>query len=207
MSPRAPLRSRTVGCPKSGSGLGSDRHFPEAGLLRPSKAQAMARVHPRCPWFTCPLAPIPSHRELPALRLGAGRVIGTAECPEPLCPPRVLPATGRPPGPPRGTLLPLQSSYGLMRQSHRLSPPSLTSCVESSQVAAIPCWSWDLPDIIPGILAEATGPIPRRVSQVHSPISSLGAPASRFGKDVRHTGRPLQCDFDREPYFGAAVIR
>ena len=60
-------------------------------------------------------------RELPALSLGAGRVVGTAECPEPLCPPRVLPTTGQPPGPPRRTLLPLQSSYGLMRQSHHLS--------------------------------------------------------------------------------------
>ena len=121
MTPQAPLRSRTVGFPESGSGLGSARHFPEAGLPRPSKAQAMARVHPRRPWFTCPLAPTPGHRELPALSLGAGRVIGTAECPEPLCPPGVLPATGRPPGPPRRTLLPLQSSYGLMRQSHHLS--------------------------------------------------------------------------------------
>ena len=81
----------------------------------------MARVHPQRSWFTCPLAPIPGHRKLPALCLGTGRVVGTAECPEPLCPPRVLPATGRPPGPPRGTLLPLQSSYGLMRQSHHLS--------------------------------------------------------------------------------------
>jgi hypothetical protein len=32
MSPQAPLRSRTVGFPESGSGLGSARHFPEAGL-------------------------------------------------------------------------------------------------------------------------------------------------------------------------------
>jgi hypothetical protein len=88
--------------------------------------------------------------------------------------------------------------------SHRFR---VTLCVESPQVAAIPCWSWDLPDIIPGILAEAIGPIPRRVPQVHSPISSLGASASRYGKHVRHTGVPLRCDFDREPDFGAAVIR
>src|SRR5512146_1331831 len=92
MSPRAPLRSRTVGFPESGPGLGAARHLPEAGLPGPSKAPARARVHPRRPEFTCPLAP-----------------------------PGVLPATGRPPGPPRGTLLPLQSSYGLMRQSHHLS--------------------------------------------------------------------------------------
>ena len=83
----------------------------------------------------------------------------------------------------------------------------ITLCIESPQVAAIPCWSWDLPDIIPAIHVEATGPIPRRVPQVHAPISSLGASASRYEKHVRHTRVPLRCDFDREPYFEAAVIR
>jgi len=83
----------------------------------------------------------------------------------------------------------------------------VTLCVESPQVAAIPCWSWDLPDIIPAIPVVATGPIPRRVPRVHLPISSPGASASRHGKHVRHTGVPLRSDFDREPVFGAAVIR
>jgi hypothetical protein len=72
MAPQAPLRSRTVGFPESGSGLGSARHFPEAGLPRPSKAQAMARVHPRCPWFTCPLAPIPGPPRAPSTESGCG---------------------------------------------------------------------------------------------------------------------------------------
>ena len=167
----------------------------------------MARIHPRSAWLAGPLAPNPKVTAVPGSESGAAWGVGAAECPGPLCPAGVLPPPGRSPGPPRGTLLPLRSSYGPMRQSHHLSPPSLTSCVESLQVAAIPCWSWDLPDIIPGILVEATGPIPRRVPQVHLPISSLGASASRYGKDVRHTGSPLRCDFDREPDFGAAVIR
>ena len=47
MTPQAPLRSRTVGFPESGSDLGSARHFPGAGLPRPLKAQAMARIHPQ----------------------------------------------------------------------------------------------------------------------------------------------------------------
>ena len=171
------------------------------------KAQAMARIHPRTTSLACPLAPNPKLTVVPGSVSGTAWGVGTAECPGPLCPAWVLPRPERSPGPPRGTLRPLHRSYGPMRQSHHLSPPSLTSCVESSQVAAIPCWSWDLPDIIPGILLEATGPIPRRVPQVRSPISSLGASASRYGKDVRHAGRSLRCDFDREPYFGAAVIR
>jgi hypothetical protein len=40
MSPQAPLRSRTVGFPESGSGLGSARHFPEAGLPRAVKGSS-----------------------------------------------------------------------------------------------------------------------------------------------------------------------
>jgi hypothetical protein len=207
MSPRAPLRSRTVGFPESGSGLGSARHFPEAGLPRPSKAQAMARVHPRCPWFTCPLAPIPGPPQAPSTESGCGPSRQSRRVPRAPLPGGGVTRARAVSGTASGDVTPLQSSYGPMRQSHHLSPPLGTSCFESSQVAAIPCWSWDLPDIIPGILAEATGPIPRRVPRVHSPISSLGASASRYGKHVRHTGRPLRCDFDREPDFGAAVIR
>ena len=65
-----------------------------------------------------------ANRSLPALRLGAGRGPRTTECPEPLCRQRELVATGRSPGPPRRTLLLRRRSYGLMRQSHRLSPLS-----------------------------------------------------------------------------------
>ena len=167
----------------------------------------MARIHPRVAWLACPLAPNPKFTAVPGSESGTAWVVGTAECPGPLCLAGALPTPGRSPGPPRGTLLPLQSSYGPMRQSHHLSPPSLTSCVESSQVAAIPCWSWDLPDIIPANLVEATGPLPRRVPRARLPISSPRASASRHLKHVRHTGRSLRSDFHREPDFGAAVIR
>jgi hypothetical protein len=80
-------------------------------------------------------------------------------------------------------------------------------CLESAQVAAIPCWLWDLPDIISVICVEATGPIPRRVPRVRLPISSPWASASRYGKHVRHTRVSLPSNFRREPYFEAAVIR
>jgi hypothetical protein len=72
MFPQAPLRSRTVGFPESGSGLGSARHFPETGLPMPSKAQAMARVHPRLSWFTGPLAPRPGQPRYPGSVSGYG---------------------------------------------------------------------------------------------------------------------------------------
>ena len=141
MAPQAPLRSRTVGFPESGSDLGSARHFPGAGLPGPLKAQAMARIHPQSASLAAPLAPRPKFTAVPGSVSGAAWVVGTAECPGPLCLTGALPTPGRSLGPPRGMLLPLPSSYGPMRQSHHLSPLSVALCVESSQVAAIPCWS------------------------------------------------------------------
>ena len=121
MAPQAPLRSRTVGFPESGSDLGTAHHFPGAGLPRPLKAQAMARIHPQSAELAGPLAPRPKFTAVPGSVSGAAWVVGTAECPGPLCLTGALPTPGRSLGPPRGTLLPLQSSYGLMRQSHHLS--------------------------------------------------------------------------------------
>jgi hypothetical protein len=88
--------------------------------------------------------------------------------------------------------------------SPRLGGPLV---VGSMQVVASPCWIVALPDIISAISVEVLGPIPRRVRQVPMPISSPTTAASRHGKHVRHTGKPLQSDFDRERIFGAAVIR
>ena len=62
--------------------------------------------------------------------------------------------------------------------SQRLGGPSYAG---SSQVVASPCWEMALPDIISAILAQALGPIPRRVSRVHLPSPSSRAPASRHG--------------------------
>jgi hypothetical protein len=81
------------------------------------------------------------------------------------------------------------------------------SVVGSLQVVASPYWTMALPDIVSAICVEVLGPIPRRVRQVPMPISSPTTAASRHGKHVRHTGKPLQSDFDRERIFGAAVIR
>ena len=90
------------------------------------------------------------------------------------------------------------------QSSPRLGGPSV---VRSLQVVASPCWTMALPDIISAICVWVRGPIPRRVRQVHLPIPSPTTAASRHGKHVRHTGKPLQGDFHRERSFGAAVIR
>ena len=79
--------------------------------------------------------------------------------------------------------------------------------VRSLQVVASPCWEMALPDIISATFAQVPGSILRCVSRVHLPVSSPGTLASRHGKRVRHTKLPLQCDFHREAYFGAAIIR
>ena len=123
MSPRAPLRPRTVGFPESGSGLGSARHFPEAGLPRPSKAQAMARVHPRYPWFTCPLAPIPGPPQAPSTGSGCGPSRRSRRVPRAPLPGGGVTRAGRSSGPPRGTLLPLQK----LVRAHAPVPPPLSA--------------------------------------------------------------------------------
>src|SRR5262249_35296658 len=72
--------------------------------------------------------------------------------------------------------------------SPRLGGPSV---VGSVQVVASPCWTMALPDIVSAICVEVLGPIPRRVRQVRLPISSPTTAASRHGKHVRHTGKPV----------------
>jgi hypothetical protein len=129
----APSRVRfwpRLGTPFSGGrssraaeGSSDGTHPPPVGIVgRPPRSEAQVTA-------------------VPGSVSGAAWVVGTAECPGPLCLTGALPTPGRSLGPPRGTLLPLQSSYGPMRQSHHLSPLSVALCVESSQVAAIPCWS------------------------------------------------------------------
>ena len=88
--------------------------------------------------------------------------------------------------------------------SHRLGFPLYAG---SLQVVASPCWETVLPDIISATFAQVLGSILRCVSRVLLPVSSPETLASRHWKRVRHTKLSLQCDFHREPYFEAAVIR
>mgnify|MGYP001612456411 CR=1 FL=1 len=95
-------------------------------------------------------------------------------------PPGVVFAQPRPalPGPPR--------SYGLMRQTSSLSRPTHNGLVrESWQVAAYPCWDEVLPEVISPIYVEVLGPVPRRASAVHLPVSSRRTSASPYMQEVR----------------------
>jgi hypothetical protein len=90
------------------------------------------------------------------------------------------------------------------RSSPRLGGPLV---VGSVQVVARPCWTMALPDMLSAISLEGLGPIPRRVRQGPLPISSPTTAASRHGRHVWHTGKPLQSAVDRERIIGAAVMR
>ena len=56
--PQAPLRSRTVGFPESGSGLGPASHLLDVGLPLLREAEAPARIHPEFARFSYSLVPI-----------------------------------------------------------------------------------------------------------------------------------------------------
>jgi len=94
----------------------------------------------------------------------------------------------------------------LLRAHAPVHPPpgifSLGLYARSLQVAASPYWQMDLPDIITTILPEVTGPLPRDVPSLLVPVSSRRTSASRYGRDVRHTGFFLHCSFSRGSFSG-----
>ena len=95
--PEAPLRSRTVGFPESGSGLGSARHFSGRAFPHGAKLRCWRTLRPDAVEFASPLR----HDAGPAgssSASGAYQTVVATECPEPLCPQRALPVPGRPQG-------------------------------------------------------------------------------------------------------------
>ncbi len=99
--PEAPLRSRTVGFPESGSGLGSARHFSGRAFLHGAKLRCWRILRPDAVEFAPPFRHDAGPAE-PSSASGCVPIIVATECPEPLCPERVLPAPGRPRRPPGG---------------------------------------------------------------------------------------------------------
>ena len=69
--PEAPLRSRTVGFPESGSGLGSPRHFSERAFLHDAKLRCWRTLRPDVVEFAPPLRHDTGTAEPPAQRLAA----------------------------------------------------------------------------------------------------------------------------------------
>jgi hypothetical protein len=80
----------------------------------------------------------------------------------------------------------LHRSYGLMRQTKTLLPPS-ASAWSAGLCPAGRDWEMALPDLIPAIRAEVPGPLPRDVLPVPVPASSWKAMASSHASQVRHT--------------------
>jgi len=113
-----------------------------------------------------------------------------AKCPEPLCPARVLPLPGWCRAPPRRALPLLHSSYGLMRRTITLPPPSASASFGGSlQVATSPCWEMALPDVIsasPSLDAWTCTPVVRKVLvPVSSPATSaFPTPTRRVGTTI-----------------------
>src|SRR5262245_33432113 len=134
-------------------------------------------------------------RLLPVARFTAPE---TAKCPEPLClTPGITVLSGSRRARP-GRALPLRlRSYGLMRPAKLLPSLSPKLIRGSLQVVVSPCWRMVVPDIIPVILTQAPGPLPRSVLPVLSLDSSRKATA-----DHPQIGRPahwisLHCNFHR----------
>src|SRR5262245_50049735 len=138
---------------------------------------------------------VPEIRLLPVTRFTASE---TAQCPEPLClTPGVTVLSGsrrvRP-----GRALPLRlRSYGLMRPA-KLLPSLSTKLIRGSlQVVVSPCWRMVVPDMIPVILTEAPGPLPRSVLPVRLLDSSQKATAAhpQIGRFAHWISLP--CNFYR----------
>ena len=78
-----------------------------------------------------------------------------------------------------------------LRQTSTLSRPMRCGLAhESLQVAAGPCWEEALPDVLSSICVEVLGPVPRRVSSVHLPVSSRRTSASPYMQLVRRAETP-----------------
>ena len=130
----------------------------------------LAHIHPSPLRFTCRTRPIPegsSHLWLTHP--------GSARCPEPLCPLRVLPFEGWCFPPPREALPPHHRSYGLMRQTK--TPPTAFNVYNGSlQVVASPCWEMALPDVISASLSPGAWTL--------TPVGSSGAFARFFPENI-----------------------
>lgn len=131
----------------------------------------LAHIHPSPSWFTCGARPIFNGTATPGS--ASGSVPRPARCPEALCLVKVLPIPGWHPAPPRRALPLLRRSYGLMRQTKTLPPPTALALVGGSlQVVTSPCWELALPDVISGCLSlDARAPI-AVVCEVLIPVSS-----------------------------------
>jgi hypothetical protein len=205
--PEAPLRSRTVGFPESGSGLGSARHFSGRAFLHGAKLRCWRTLRPDAVEFASPLRHDagPAETQLSVWLRTHRRGHRVPRAP--------LPRAGvtRAGAASKAAWRGVTPSSSLIRAHAPDHPPPRASAIalraRSLQVVASPCWEMALPDIISATLVQALGPIPRRAPRLHLSIPSPRTPASPHGKRVRRADLSPHGSFRGEPYFVAAVIR
>jgi hypothetical protein len=167
--PEARLRSRTVGFPESGSGLGSARHFSGRAFPHGAKLGCWRTLRPVAVEFASPLRHGAGPAE-PSSVSGCLSTVVATECPEPLCPTGVTRAGAASRAAWRG-VTPSSSLVRAHAPDHH--PPrasALALRTRSLQALARPCWAMALPDIISATLVQVLGPIPRRGPRLHLSI-------------------------------------
>ena len=187
--PEAPLRSRTVGFPESGSGLGSARHFSGRAFPHGAKLRCWRTLRPDAVEFASPLR----HDVGAAVTQRCVWCVPTlvaTECPEPLCPERALPAPGRPRGPPGGALPPRRRSYGLMRQTIPLPAPPVSRCAPGlCRLSPVPAARWPFPTLSLRPLRRCSDPYPAALLGCACPLLHRG-----------HRSHPTLDGFDARIY-------
>ena len=172
--PEAPLRSRTVGFPESGSGLGSARHFSGRAFPHGAKLRCWRTLRPNAVEFASPLRHDAGPAE-PSSVSGCLPTVVATECPEPLCPERALPAPGRPREPPGGALPPRLRSYGLMRQTTTLPAPRLSPCAPGlCRFSPVPAGRWPFPTLSLRPLCRCSDPYPAALLGCACPFLDQG---------------------------------
>jgi hypothetical protein len=155
-----------------------------------------ADPHPPLPMTVCSRAS-PCFERRPPPALSPGTIPGTAKRPEPLCPEQALPAPARRLAPSREALPSLPSSYGLMRGTKSLPPPSdSTSFGRSLRVAVSPRWEMALPDVISASPSLNAWACPAAAREVLLPVSSLTTSAfptkPHVGRRTQQSAQRLQ---------------
>jgi hypothetical protein len=183
---KAPLRSRTVGFPESGSGLGSARHFSGRAFPHGAKLRCWRTLRPDAVEFASPLRH-DAGPAVPSSESGCEPALVATECPEPLCPERALPAPGRPRKPPGGALPPRRRSYGLMRQTIPSPRLRYTRCAQGlCRLPPAPAGRWPFPtlslrplcrcsDLYPAALLGCACPFLHRGHRPHPTGNGFGA--------------------------------
>jgi len=162
--PRAPLRSRTVGFPESGS----DRGFPLSAFTVAGELKRWRAYTP--PSIALPIGSF-LLRGVQVSQLSVWTQPGTATCPEPLCTASALPPRWRCLASPRTALPILLSSYWLMRQTQSLPP---TSVVPRSaglcRLSPVPAGRGPFPTLSLRTFPWMPGPVPRQPERCICPF-------------------------------------